>query len=59
MTNNMPESQAERFRQAARELETDNDEKRFDRLLGKLAKAKKPKEKKKPVKRDWFQAAIS
>ena len=47
-----PKSQYEKFRQAARELETSDDEKRFDRLLGKLAKAKKPKEKKKPVKRD-------
>ncbi|WP_306257254.1 hypothetical protein [Pararhizobium sp. IMCC21322] len=36
-------SQADKFREAARELETDNDEKRFDETLKKLAK-QKPKD---------------
>ena len=41
-------SQHQKFRQAARELEADTDEKRFDRLIGKLAKKPKtePKSKK-------------
>ena len=30
-------SQPDKFKQAARDLETDNDEKRFDETLGKLA----------------------
>ena len=33
-------SQVEKFREAARELETDDDEKRFNEKLGKIAKAK-------------------
>lgn len=37
-------SQAEKFREAARQLETDDDEKRFDERLGKIAKAPPPKE---------------
>ena len=32
-------SQADKFREAAKELETDNDEKRFDENLRKLAKS--------------------
>lgn len=32
-------SQLDKFRKAARELETDDDEKRFDQRLGKIAKA--------------------
>lgn len=36
--------QIDKFREAARELETDNDEKRFDERLGKVAKAPPPKE---------------
>jgi len=36
-------SQSEKFKQAAHDLETDNEEKRFDRLLGKIAKAEKLK----------------
>ncbi|MBY3495625.1 hypothetical protein [Rhizobium laguerreae] len=40
-----PKSQIDKFKQAARELETDNDEKRFDERLGKIAKAP-PKDKK-------------
>lgn len=35
------ESQIEKFREAARELETDDDEQRFDRRLGKIAKVKR------------------
>lgn len=35
------ESQLDKFREAARELETDDDEKRFDQRLGKIAKVKK------------------
>jgi hypothetical protein len=31
-------SQADKFKEAAKELETDNDEKRFDENLKKLAK---------------------
>jgi len=37
------ESQIDKFREAARELETDDDEKRFDERLGKVAKAPPPK----------------
>jgi len=36
-------SQSDKFKAAARELETDDDEKRFDEKLGKVAKAQKPK----------------
>jgi hypothetical protein len=32
-------SQIDKFREAARQLETDDDEKRFDERLGKIAKA--------------------
>jgi hypothetical protein len=42
------EAQIEKFKQAARELETDDNEKRFDERLGKIAEQKpapKPKEK--------------
>lgn len=34
------QSQLERFKEAARELETDDDEERFDKKLGKLVKQK-------------------
>jgi hypothetical protein len=34
------ESQIDKFKAAARELETDDDEKRFDEKLEKIAKAK-------------------
>jgi hypothetical protein len=34
------QSQVAKFRAAARDLETDDDEKRFDERLGKIAKAK-------------------
>lgn len=42
-------AQVDKFRQAARELETDDDEKLFDEKLGKIAKQKPtvpPKSKK-------------
>jgi hypothetical protein len=35
-----PKGQLDKFKQAARELETDDDEKRFDERLGKIAKQK-------------------
>jgi hypothetical protein len=35
-----PKTQVQKFREAARDLETDDDEKRFDERLGKIAKAK-------------------
>lgn len=34
------QTQLEKFKQASRELETDDDEKRFDEKLGKIAKQK-------------------
>jgi hypothetical protein len=34
------ESQIDKFKQAARDLETDNDERRFDEKLGKIARQK-------------------
>ncbi|MGB7334326.1 MAG: hypothetical protein WBD01_00935 [Salaquimonas sp.] len=37
-------TQADKFKEAARELETDNDEKRFDENLKKLAKSEKSKD---------------
>ncbi len=43
------QTQKEKFKQAARELETDDDEKRFDKKLGKIAKAKPNEDSKKPV----------
>jgi hypothetical protein len=39
-----PKSQLDRFKEAARQLETDDDEKRFDEKLKRLAK-QKPDEK--------------
>jgi hypothetical protein len=35
-----PKTQIQKFREAARELETDDSEKRFNERLGKIAKAK-------------------
>jgi len=35
---NSKKTQADKFKDAARDLETDNDEKRFDKTLGKIAK---------------------
>ena len=40
-----PASQLDKFKQAARELETDDDEQRFKDRLGKLVKAKPAPEK--------------
>jgi len=37
--------QIDKFKQASKELETDNDEKRFDEKLGKIAKTKSKKDK--------------
>lgn len=37
-----PNKQIEKFREAARELETDQSEERFDRILKKIAKAAPP-----------------
>lgn len=39
-TPDAKQSQAEKFREAARQLETDDDEKRFEEKLGKLVKPK-------------------
>jgi hypothetical protein len=50
MTKN---TQLSKFKQAARELETDDDEKRFDAKLEKIARSKpivEPKPKKEPGK---------
>ena len=43
MSEKAKKSQADKFKQAARELETDNDEKRFDETLRKLAKTESDK----------------
>lgn len=45
-----PQTQADKFKAAARELETDNDAAKFDRKMKglKLQTAKPPKAKKKP-----------
>jgi len=42
ITSNKP--RPDKSKQAARDLETDNDEKRLDKTLGKIAKALEPKE---------------
>ncbi|MEX0954861.1 MAG: hypothetical protein WDZ83_06580 [Rhizobiaceae bacterium] len=39
--------QFNKFREAAREIETDDDEKQFDRALGKVAKAPPSRDDKK------------
>ncbi len=46
MPKQLPETQADRFREAARAAECDDDEARFDANLRKIAKAAKPKEPK-------------
>jgi hypothetical protein len=49
MAQTRSKSQIEKFKQAARELETDNSEKRFNEKLGKIARQKPadpPKSKK-------------
>jgi len=40
----LEKTQLEKFREAARELETDDDESRFDEKLKRLAKAKPEKD---------------
>lgn len=42
--------QVDKFREAARELETDDDEDRFNKTLGKLAKSPPPSKDEKPTK---------
>ncbi len=42
---NKSKTQLDKFKQAARELETDDDPKRFKERLGKLVKHKSPVEK--------------
>ena len=42
--------QIDKFKDAARELETDDDEDRFNRTLGKLAKSPPPPKYGKPAK---------
>lgn len=44
-------SQISKFRQAARELEADDNEERFNERLGKIAKAKPPAPAKKSKKK--------
>lgn len=38
-SNSADKPQVERFKEAARDVETDDDEKRFDKILPKIAKA--------------------
>jgi len=40
------QTQSDKFKQAARDLETDNDEKRIDKTLGNIAKSTKTPVKK-------------
>lgn len=42
--NQKTNSQLDKFKEAARELETDNDEKRFDEKLKRITKAGQKKE---------------
>lgn len=44
-------SQVDKFREAARELETDDDEARFDQRLGKIARSPPPKDEKPETKK--------
>ncbi len=43
MTGKSEKSQADKFKEAAAQSETDDDEKRFDERLKKIAKPVKPK----------------
>lgn len=43
-TTDSKKSQADKFREAAKKLETDNDKKRFDENLKKLAESKPEKQ---------------
>jgi len=45
-------SQIQKFKDAARELEADDSEKRFNERLGKIAKQKSPAPKRKGARRD-------
>lgn len=45
------QSQLDKFKQAAHELETDDDEKRFNERLGKIAKQKPADPPEKPKKK--------
>lgn len=45
MQNDGPQTQLDKFKEAARELEADDDEKRWDERLRKLAKVKPEPEK--------------
>ncbi|MBB4567627.1 hypothetical protein GGE67_002422 [Rhizobium leucaenae] len=45
------QTQIDKFREAARELETDDDEKRFDEHLGKIARSPPPKDQKQETKK--------
>ncbi|WP_349436469.1 hypothetical protein [Pararhizobium sp. A13] len=47
---NVEKSQADKFKEAARELETDDNEERFNATLGKLAKSPPPSKDEKPTK---------
>lgn len=42
MKTPIPQSQIDKFKEAARKLETDDDEQRFKEKLGKLVKRKPP-----------------
>lgn len=42
------QTQEDKFKEAARDLETDNDEKRFDETLGKVAKTRPQKQLRPP-----------
>lgn len=55
MTVQEPQSQLDKFKQAARELETDDDPKRFAERLGKLVKHKPvtPTDEKPSVNSVW------
>lgn len=46
MNNTARKSQSDKFREAARQIETDDDEKRFDEKLKRVAKAKPEKAEK-------------
>lgn len=50
--NEKKAKQIDKFRDAARQLETDEDEKRFDERLKRIAKSLKPKDDKQKGKDD-------
>ena len=51
MNDNKQKSQLDRFKEAARQLETDDDEERFEKKLKKIVK-QKPDDETKPVTGD-------